>query len=307
MSFHEVRLNEGLVIYDSEGGPLFSTDIARMGGGGESRNANWDEALGTWNVGDMEVTNAELATIQSFFRARKGRWAPFRWKDWGDFECSLAEGVPVAQDAYPPTGFGNGMPTYDCWKKYSDAAATDYRRLFKLVAGTTAVQRNGVPVAVGVSAGNISIDPNTGRFTFVADATSNASSITVGATTQVVLSSNPGSLVAGKALYLSGFAGADAGLVNGLAHPINSVTGSGPYTFTLAVNTAGKTITLGTGQGRKYPQASDALTFSCEFDCPVRFDTDQLRYRFIGMSDDRAVRLYYLSALPLVLVRDPLA
>lgn len=307
MSFHEVRFNDGLVIFDSEGGPLFASDVARMGNGAESRNAMWDEALGTWNVGDIDVNAPELAYYQNFFRARKGKVYSFRWKDWGDFECADTAGLLVAQDVYPPSGVGNGMPTYDMYKRYGDAAAYDYRRLFKLVAGTTIVKRNGSVVVVGAGAGQISIDNNTGRVTFVADATANASSITVGATTQVVLPTNPGTLVAGQALYLASFTGADAALVNGLAHTINSVTGAGPYTFVLATNTAGKTITLGSGQGRKYPQAADTLVCSCEFDTPVRFDTDQLRYKFIGMDEGRTNRLYYLSALPILVDRNPLA
>ena len=120
------------------------------------------------------------------------------------------------------------------------------------------------------------MDYTTGIVTFVADAFSNASSITPGATTQVVLASNLG-LVAGKLLWLDNFAGADAALVNNKAHTINSIAGGGPYTFTLATDTSGKTITIGAGVGRKYPQASDALTWSGQFDVPCRFDTDQMQ------------------------------
>ena len=307
MSFHEVRLNDGLVVYDSDGGPMFSTEIALTGGGAESRNARWDEALGSFNAGDRDIDQSELAYIQKFFRARKGMTYPFRWKDWGDFECAMTEGFLVAQDDYPPSGVGNGVPTYDVWKAYADAAATDWRRLYKLVTGTSSVQRNGLAVTVGAGAGQISIDSNTGRVTFVADATANATAITVGATTQVVVPTTVGGMVAGQRMYLAGFSGADAALVNGQAHNITLVSGGGPYTFTLAVNTAGKTITLGAGQARKYPQAADQLRCACEFDTPVRFGTDHLRYKFLAMDETRTRRLYYLNALPLVVERNPLA
>ena len=76
-----------------------------------------------------------------------------------------------------------------------------------------------------------------------------ASAVTVGVTTTVVLAANPGSLAAGGLLRLDGFSGADAALLNGLDHTVNSVSGTGPYTFVLATNTAGKTITLGQGAG----------------------------------------------------------
>lgn len=76
-----------------------------------------------------------------------------------------------------------------------------------------------------------------------------ASAVTAGATTTVVLAANPGSLAAGGLLRLDGFSGADAALLNGLDHTINSVSGTGPYTFVLATNTASKTLTLGQGAG----------------------------------------------------------
>ena len=103
-------------------------------------------------------------------------------------------------------------------------------------------------------------------------------------------------------LYLSGFTGADAALVNGLSHLINTVTGSGPYTFTLATNTAGETITLGSGVGAKYVQASESLTWAGNFDVPVRFDTDQLSRNVMQMlpSGDFVVQM---QDIPLVEIR----
>ena len=75
-----------------------------------------------------------------------------------------------------------------------------------------------------------------------------ASAVTAGATTAVTLSSDLG-LVAGDTLRLAGFAGADAALLNGLDHTINSIAGVGPYVFTLSTNTNAKTITVGAGVG----------------------------------------------------------
>lgn len=290
MSFHEVRLDDDLIIYETEGGPEFSTEIARRSSGAEKRNANWDEGLGSWDIGERNVLGTELDPIESFFRARKARLHPFRWKDWGDFEVTTTQGRLGLAAA------GTGLPTHDLWKRYGDAAGTDDRRVWKPTVVT--VYRNASPVTPGAGAGQVSIDLVNGQVTFVADATSAASGITAGATTQVVLAANPGTLVASQKLYLAGFGGADAALVNGIAHTINSVTGSGPYTFTLATNTAGKTLSVATGAGFKYPQAGDTLTWSGEFDKPVRFGVDKLRRRFIAK--DGAHRLFYLDSLPVV-------
>ena len=112
--------------------------------------------------------------------------------------------------------------------------------------------------------------------TFVADATRTVSSVTVGATTQVVLSSAISGLVitTGK-LWLQGLTGTHSALLNGLAHTITNISGS---TYTLATNTAGKTITAGSGQGHKYPQPTETLTWSGLFYVPVHFRDDDLNW-----------------------------
>lgn len=64
--------------------------------------------------------------------------------------------------------------------------------------------------------------------------------ISVGATTTVTVANTAG---AGDYAWFSGFSGADAALINGKAHRIVSAT---PTAVVLALNTTGKTITLGT-------------------------------------------------------------
>ena len=113
--------------------------------------------------------------------------------------------------------------------------------------------------------------------------------------------------MAGELLYLTGFAGADSGLLNNIAATINSVSGAGPYTFVLNTNTSGKTITLGTGTGYAYPQVSDSISWSGQFDVAVRFDTDELKSRFDGADVSSPGLLsktyHYLHPLPLVEIR----
>lgn len=305
MSFHEIRLDDGLVSYDADGGAGFSTEIVRTFNGAESRNQNWAESLAKFDWGDMRCTRAELDRRKTFLRARKGRLHGFRVKDWGDYRVVAASGTDVPQGRVGLTAIGTGLPTYDLYARYADAAASDDKRIWKPLATGFALQRNGAAATLGGGAGNYSLDTVNGRATFVADASSGATSVTVGATTQVVLTTNPGTLVAGKLLYLAGFTGADAALLNGQAHTINSVSGTGPYTFVLATNTAGKTITLGAGNGYKYPQPSDTLTWSGEFDLPCRFDTDEIRYRFVAMDPVTGEMLFDLQSMPIVELRTP--
>ncbi len=268
MSFFELQFPPD-ISYGATGGPGFNTTVVSFASGYESRNANRATGLMVADVSHTVKTQAQLDALITFFRVAQGKTHGFRFKDWTDFTTTQVNGVLGA-------GLGTGLPAYQLNKIYA-GGTTIARVLKKPVAGSVVPLRGGGAVTFGVAAGNVSLDSTTGILTFVPDATSNASAITAGATTQVVLAANPGTLTAGQLLYLTAFTGADAALVNGLAHSINTVTGSGPFTFTLATNTSGKTITLGAGQGRKYPQVSETLTHASQFDVPCRFDTDQLR------------------------------
>lgn len=279
------------ISYNATGGPAYSTDVVIVNSGFEQRNANWAASRCSFDVSHAIKSKTQLDTLVAFFRVAQGRANAFRYKDWFDYQVATSEG-------YLDTGaVGDGTPTYQLYKYYSNAAGNEVRKITRPVSGQVAVLRNASPVTIGVGAGNIAIDYETGIVTFVADSSSNSSAITVGATTQVTLAANLG-LVAGKKLYLAGFTGADAALVNGIAHTINSVSGAGPYVFTLATDTAAKTITLGSGVGYKYPQASDVLTWSGEFDIPARFDTDQLKGEIIDSG------IYGWDSIPIVEVRE---
>lgn len=269
MAFFETPRFPEDISYGATGGPAFNTDVVIVQSGNEQRNSRWDHPLIEYTADHGVKTQTQLDVLIAFFRIAAGKAHGFRFKDWVDFEVTQTNGKLAA-------GGGSGVPTYQLQKSYSNAAGSYARTITKPVVGAATVYRNASPVTVGAGAGNIAIDYTTGIVTFVADATASASSITVGSTTQVVLATNPGTLIAGEKLHLSGFTGTDAALVNGLAHTINSVTGAGPFTFVLSTNTTGKTITLGSGSGKAYPQANDTLTWAGEFDVPMRFDTDRM-------------------------------
>lgn len=290
MAFLDIRFPDN-ISYGGTGGPNFSTDVVVINSGFEQRNANWAAARHSYDVSHAARTQAQVEELIAFFRVAQGRANSFRYKDELDYSATVANGLLG-------TGVGTGLPTYQLYKKYTNAAGTSTRKITRPVSGTLSALRGASPITIGAGAGNVAINNSTGVVTFVADASSGATSVTVGATTTVVLTTNPGTLVAGKKLYLAGFTGADAALLNGLAHTINSVSGTGPYTFVLATNTAAKTITLGSGTGYKYPQASDVLTAAFEFDVPARFDIDQLKGLHI------APGVYGWDSIPIVEVRE---
>jgi uncharacterized protein (TIGR02217 family) len=289
MSFLETPRFPDAVAFWAKGGPGYSTTIVVVNSGWEQRNVNWQDARCTFDISGGLRTPADVAATIAYFRSVKGMGYGFRFKDFNDYAATVANGVLGA-------GVGAGVPTYQTGKTYTNGAFSELRKISKLVVGTFAPYRNGALMTAGSAPGNYSISTTTGIATIVADASSAASNIVVGATTNVTLAANM-SLVAGKQLYLSGFTSANASLVNGLAHTINSVAGAGPYVFNLATATTGATITVGAGYGYKYPQASDTLTASFEFDVPVRFNTDEMK---AGMGSDG---LYMWESIPIVEVR----
>ena len=289
MSFLEQRLPDDQS-YGATGGPMYSTDIVATASGHEHRNANWSQARGQWDIGYTR-NQIQLDALIDFFRACYGRAHGFRYKDHSDYQVAQAAGRIG-------TAIGDGTPgPHQLRKRYTSGSSTTDRDIRK-PSGTPAIYRAGVLKTITT---HYTLDTVTGLVTWIYDATSNASAVTVGATTQVVIAGNPGTLIAGQKLYLTGFAGVDAALLNNLSHTINSVSGAGPYTFTLATNTAGKTITVGSGAGQKYPQASETLTWSGEFDVPVRFDADEIRATMLESGP--GLRMYAVSSLPVVEIK----
>jgi len=287
---------------EAEGGPGYSTSVVTSVSGRESRNGAWAQERHAWTVGHVPKLPAEWAPLRAFFRVVKGQLIGFRFKDWTDFQVALTEGLlqPLNAAGAPvgTPGLGYGVPAYQLLKRYAFDATTDDRTIAKPVAGTVAVQLAGGAVTFGGGAGQIALDTTTGIVTFQPAASQTVSTVTVGATTQVTLAAALTPLGIGDRLYLTGLTGADAALLNNASHAISAVAGA---VYTLSTNTAGKTITPGSGVGRRYPRVTDTLAWSGEFDVPARFDTD----RMVAVNDSRTtagLRIRW-EAIPIVEIR----
>lgn len=289
MSFKESPRFPEDISYGSSGGPGYDTGLAVSASGYEYRNQNWVSTRHIYEASHGLKNAEQLKVLLAFFHNVKGRAVGFRYKDWADFSVTTTDG-------YVGSGVGDGTPgPMQLNKAYISGSDTTLRAIRKPTASPApSVYRAGVLKTLTT---HYTLDLATGLLTWVNDASTTANSITVGATTQVVLASNPGTLTAGHKLYLTGFTGTDAALINNLAHTINSVTGAGPYTFTLSTNTAGKTITLGSGLGKKYPQVSEVLAWAGEFDVPCRFDTDRMNVNIENYGS------YQWGQIPVVEVR----
>lgn len=118
---------------EAEVTPGFSTVVVTSAGGAESRNADWAEARTSYDVGPGVRSEADIAVLLAFFRARMGAARGFRLRDPFD-----------AEGADQLIGVGDGVTTqFALVKWYGDSA----RRITRPVAGTVRVSVGGVEIA----------------------------------------------------------------------------------------------------------------------------------------------------------------
>lgn len=122
---------------EAEVSPEFSTAIVTSGGGHEARNASWAEARTRYDVGPGVRSEADIATLLSFFRARMGPARGFRLRDPFDFSSGVV--TPGAADQV--LGVGDGVTVrFALVKAYGDMR----RRITRPVAGSVRVAVGGV-------------------------------------------------------------------------------------------------------------------------------------------------------------------
>lgn len=118
-----------------------STAIVTSASGREVRNAEWAEARTRYDVGPGVRSEADIAALLAFFRARMGPARGFRLRDPFDWQ---------AEDA--AIGTGDGANTvFALVKPYGEVA----RRITRPVAGTVRVAVDGAEAAFTLGAGGV--------------------------------------------------------------------------------------------------------------------------------------------------------
>lgn len=268
-------------------------DRSRNKGGFSTVNAVRDVTTRSFQLGVVPMETGLWELVEAMYEVTDAGTYGMLLRDPKDSVVSGSRGALMGYMAGVQSGVsgrGNGGPLYILQKLYSPEGTTRTRaRDITRPLGAPAMLRGGTPIVVGVAAGNVSLATGPVYVTFVPDATRTVSGVTVGATTQVTLSSAISGLVTttGK-LWLQGLSGADAALLNNLAHTITNIAGA---VYTISTNTAGKAITAGSGQGHKYPQPDETLTWSGSFYVPVHFRDDNLDWAMVAAAEDPEDRL----------------
>lgn len=123
---------------EAEVAPEVSTAILTSAGGHEARNAGWAQARTRYDVGPGVRSEADIAKLLAFYRARMGPARSFRLRDPFD-NCSNDGGEPGAVDQMLGAGDGERQ-TFGLVKHYGAVA----RRIARPVAGSVRVAVDGV-------------------------------------------------------------------------------------------------------------------------------------------------------------------
>lgn len=264
-------------------GPSYMTVVNQVYSGRDARIVAWTQARIKFEVGRRAMLAADTATLDAFFRTVKGRAYGFRIKDWTDYTDNGAGVLTMVS----PT-------VYQLGKLYQNGALSETRLIQKPVVGTVALTRNGVAYPASYT-----LDTTTGLMTLGALQSAAITGVTVGATTLVTLASALPGLSIGGLLYINGVSGAGAATLNGQQFTVSGISGDA---YTLNVNTTGLTITPA-GFGQTYPQGSDVLAWTGQFDVPARFDVDEMKKQVMDRNGQYGDLIVDWGSIPVIEVR----
>lgn len=131
---------------DASVSPEFSTTVMVLASGHERRGSVWSDARLNYDVGPGIRSDAELAVLLAFFRARRGAARGFRLSDPFDYSSNGMTGTPTAQDQLLGTGDGANA-TFALVKRYGDGAEAQVRPITRPRSGSVLVSVNGAAVA----------------------------------------------------------------------------------------------------------------------------------------------------------------
>lgn len=190
MAFSETRLELG--IPSSSGGYTFRTKSIKVASEFEQRDSMRLQLLPSGgkriqplfqgDIGKVLLDERQVAYVQAFFNARKGRAIGFRYKYWADYEVThedkkvkcLHYGFPALDSLVSSQGVANPIPMttaststpsssggLQLQKKYTSFGVESYKNIYKPVEGTVKIYVDG-----NLQSG-AAVDYTTGRVTGV--------------------------------------------------------------------------------------------------------------------------------------------
>ena len=123
--------------------PAFSTQVVESPSGHERRSSDWADARLSFDAGPGVRSDADVATLIAFFRARRGAARGFRFTDPYDDRSCAPGGTPGPIDQR--LGRGDGVRTrFQLLRLYGDGEEAQARVVSRPVAGTIRVAVDGI-------------------------------------------------------------------------------------------------------------------------------------------------------------------
>lgn len=130
--------------------PAFSTRIVESISGHEQRSTQWADARLRFDAGPGVRSEADIAALIAFFRARRGAARGFRFRDPFDHVSGAFGGEPDAGDQV--LGVGDGaQAAFALVKRYGAGSEAQLRPITRPVAGSIRVALDGVEQTSGWS------------------------------------------------------------------------------------------------------------------------------------------------------------
>jgi len=128
--------------------PAFSTQTVESPSGHERRSSDWADARLSFDAGPGVRSEADMAMLTGFFRARRGAARGFRFTDPFDNVSGKLDENPTPMDQY--LGTGNGVISqFQLHKYYGDGVEGQRRIITRPVAGSIRVSVNGTERLTG--------------------------------------------------------------------------------------------------------------------------------------------------------------
>ncbi|HEX7871856.1 MAG TPA: DUF2460 domain-containing protein [Sphingobium sp.] len=128
--------------------PGFSTQTVEMASGREQRSSDWADARMRFDAGPGVRSEADMATLIAFFRARRGAARGFRFTD--PYDHDSADWGEAAGPLDQRIGVGDGTATrFQLVKHYGAGDDPQVRRITRPVAGSVRVAVDAEELADG--------------------------------------------------------------------------------------------------------------------------------------------------------------
>lgn len=160
--FHEARLPARLA-FGCTGGIERRTEVTTLASGFEQRSTPWALGRRRYLIATATRPLDEVAELVSFFEARRGRLAGFRFRDPADFKSCAPSAQSAADDQVLGTGDG-ARTAFQLAKTYGSGPEAVVRPIAKPVAGTVKLAVAGVALAAEA----FLVEPTTGLVTLAA-------------------------------------------------------------------------------------------------------------------------------------------